>query len=154
MGDRAQVALTILTVDRERAENLFDGDEPSYVEDEPESMHVIFTFDEVNYGTLDFLEELEEAGIPFDSRWEGGDEYGPGFHACRFAASGEAIRYEVSDEDRNPDLNTLMAHIDDHNKLKEYILAHGKSVTPLPWADQEANAKIYRVKKLINNGHQ
>ena len=153
MGDRAQVALTVLAVDRKRAEKLFN-DGPSYIEDEPPELHVIFTFDEVNYGNLDFLDELEEAGIPFDSRWESGDEYGPGCRTCRFNASGEPCRTEVSDEDRNPDLNTLLAKIDNHPELKQYILDHAKMVTPLPWENQVEYSKLYRAKKLIDKQHK
>ena len=160
MGDRTSVTLTVPTIYKDAAMAVFAANEASPEDSfengggvnaqNPHNLHC-FCFYEVNYGTLQFLDDLMKAGIPFDSDWGSGSEYGPGCETCRFTDEGEAIRKEVSDDSKNPDLKSLMDIIDDHAALKRVIEARYEEVTSLPWDNQIENSKRYRLKQLIKS---
>jgi hypothetical protein len=148
MGDRTIVYLDVLASQADAARELFSY-EP---EDERENgdKFIEFEFNEINYGTLDFLEDLQRAGIAFDSNWSSGDEYGPGTMFCRFTPEGNTICFDRYDSDINPDINCLMRLIDDPEALRKVILDHHKATTPLPWDNQEEYGKLFRAKMLIS----
>jgi hypothetical protein len=148
MGDRTTVYLDVLVSQADAAEELFDY-KPSTAYQNTEKF-VEFEFEEINHGTLNFLNELQEAGIAFDSSWLAGDENGAGSEFCRFTPTGESIRFVRYDSEINPDMNCLMRLIDDSHALREAILNHHKETTPLPWDNQEMYGKLYRTKRLIN----
>lgn len=149
MGDRSYVTLSVLKSQAELAkafmdyepndEGNFDGDRCTY-----------FSFEEVNYGELEFLDALQAAGIAYLSEWEGGSEYGPGCTSCRFTAEGEAIIKSFDDSEINPHLHNLMELINQPKQLRNYILAHKELRTILPWDNQEEYGKLYRTTMLIN----
>jgi len=156
MGDRTSVTLTIQAVYKDAAMAIFaeNDNEPSdsfHNSEASNNPHFLchFTWYEVNYGTLPFLDQLMEAGIPFESDWDHGGDYGPGCETCRFTDEGEAIRKEVANEYFNPDLAKLMALLDDPDALIKYIRNHHEGVTSLPWDNQVENSKRYRLKRLI-----
>jgi hypothetical protein len=148
MGDRTNVYLDVLVPQADEAREFFDFD-PSceYLNGE---QFIEFQFDEVNHGTLGFLDKLQEAGIAFDSSWAQGSEYGPGTTFCRFTADGQVINFDRYDSEAHPDLSCLMKRIDDPKALREFILEHYNNVTPLPWDNQEDYGKLYRTRQLIN----
>jgi hypothetical protein len=148
MGDRTTVYLDVLVSQAEAAEDLFNY-EPQDTRENGDQF-IEFEFHEVNHGTLDFLNDLEKAGIAYDSSWSRGDEYGPGTKFCRFTADGEVISFDRYDGEINPDMNCLMRLIDDPVALREAILSHHRETTPLPWDNQEEYGKLYRTKQLIN----
>lgn len=146
MGDRTTVDLTVLNKHAAEAKELFEY-EPEEIGNNEK--FTTFCFYEVNYGTLPFLGKMMEAGIPFDSDWGSGGDYGPGTHSCRYHDDGELQEIELSNEYRNPDINELMKLIDDPEALIGKILLHHQAVTPLPWDKQLENSKLFRTKKLI-----
>lgn len=150
MGDRTSVTLTVLKEQALAATALFDGLEPDHaVENEGVLPLMYFSFYEVNYGDLPFLDALQEAGIAFDSEWDHGGEYGAGIDFCRFRPDGTVQRNDYSDEYKNPDLQKMMGLLDDPKALKAYILDHHKNVTPEPWDNQIVYGKLYRTLNLI-----
>lgn len=156
MGDRTSVTLTIPAVYKEAALVIFGDETPAdsfingVAKDNPHNLHC-FAWYEVNYGTLPFLDALMAAGIPFDSNWDHGGEYGPGCETCRFTEEGEAIRQTVSDDGKNPDLGCLLELINQPDALRNFILRHHAEVTPMTWNDQIDYAKRYRLKQLIQS---
>ena len=146
MGDRTSVTLTVLLCHEEAAKSLFTFGP------EHRSTHSHFAyhdFYDVNYGDLLFLDALENAGIPFDSDWDSGDEYGPGCESCRFTPDGSVIRKSISNDYINPPIATLMEKINDYTALKEFITKHHGEIFVPVWDNQEQYAKIYRTKQLI-----
>jgi len=151
MGDRTCVTLTVLKEQALHATALFDGWEPEHaVEHEGLLPLMYFTFYEVNYGDLPFLDALQEAGIAFDSDWDHGSEYGSGCDFCRFRPDGTVQRFDYSDEYKNPDLQRMMGLLDEPEALKAYILDHHSKVTPQPWDHQIEYGKLYKAYQLIN----
>ena len=148
MGDRSYVTLSVLTSQAELARTLIEdfNDEITFDNDRC----TYFTFEEVNYGELKFLDALQAAGIAYLSEWEGGNEYGAGCTSCRFTAEGEAIIKSFDDSEINPELYTLMELIDQPEQLRTYILAHKELRTILPWDNQEEYGKLYQATMLIN----
>ena len=146
MGDRTTVTLTVLLSQENEAKELMNFEpEDSWEGD----IHTYFEFQEVNYGTLDFLPQFKAAGIAYDSHWERGSEFGPGTKSLRFDSSGEAIEKEIYDCDKDPDIDVLMEAIDDPEKLRQLILSHHEEVTNLPWDNQQLFGQRYRAKQLI-----
>lgn len=158
MGDRTSVTLTVPAVYKDAALAIAkanDDDPGDSFENgggvnaqNPHNLYC-FCFYEVNYGDLQFLDQLMEAGIPFDSDWDAGSEYGAGCETCRFTHDGEAIRKSFSNDYMNPDLGKLMALLDKPEETKAFILDHYNNVTSMPWDDQVENAKVYRLRRLI-----
>ncbi len=148
MGDRTSVTLRILHSQSEEAESLFD-EEPGHL-DESDDQYVEYYFDEVNYGNLDFLKELRDAGIAFDSEWDSGGDYTAGTHSCRFTESGELIEKHIYDENLCPPLYELLRLIDDYPALKKFIEDFNDSVSTLDWDNQEEYGKKYLVMKLLD----
>ena len=146
MGDRTSVTLSIPTVLIETALPFLDN----YQDESNSETLSYFTYYEVNYGELDFLCHLIAAGIPFDSEWCAGSEYGAGCKSCRFTPEGEEIINEIYDDGRNPCHTSLMALIDNPSALRAYILAHDERIKVLPWDNQVEYGKLYRTKQLIN----
>lgn len=129
----------------EEAGDSFEGGNP---ENYPFPLYS-YCFYEVNYGNLPFLDALMQAGIPFDSDWDSGGEYGAGVETCRFTPDGQAIRKETANEYRNPEISKLMGLLDKPDELKACIVEHFNHVTSLPWDNQIEYAKIYRLTRII-----
>ena len=147
MGDRTSVALRVLTSQVERVKEIIKGE--YYETDYNEPSLTIFNFDEVNYGTLPFLEALMDNGIAYDSKWDSGSEYGPGAESCRFTSEGEAVMKGFSDSAKNPDIHCLLQFIDQPERLRQFILDHITEREVLPWDNQEEYGKLHRMVQLI-----
>ena len=150
MGDRTTVYLTVPASMKERAEAQFGSYTPidENAADVLEGFHR-FTFDEVNYGELPFLENLTSEGIPYDSDWCQGGEYGEGMESCRFIAAGGVVIKTVYACDANPSMQQLIARIDHPDMLRQFILEHQAHQKSLPWDNQEEYSKLYRMIQLI-----
>lgn len=109
-----------------------------------------FIFYDVNYGELDGLDKLMEAGIPFNSHWEDGCTYTAGTTYCRFTQDGFIQELSVYDNNQNPDLNKLMELLNDNEALVKYIKDFHRNTIPLSWSTQLENRKVYLTKKLID----
>lgn len=153
MGDRCLVDLTILTVHLDKVLTLTDGDRPNQTSEEDDC--TVLSFEEVNYGTLTFLGKLTAAGIAWDSRWHGGDEYGPGTKQLRFTADGRIHELEYADSELDviptKDLLEFLNRSGTvwSSQVKTFVEHHIASLQPLPWEDQEQNGKRYLALKLI-----
>lgn len=147
MGDRVNVYLTILNAHTTEAEKLFEYEPDT---SEKRLVNTIYTFEEVNYGELSCLEKIANSGIPYDSVWEKGDEYGEGTESCRFTSEGEAIVKTVYGSMQDVPLDALIPLLGDYAALVACIKGCHEETIVLPWENQEEYSKIYRTKKLIN----
>lgn len=149
MGDRTSVSLQIRVEQRAAAEEIMGMDSSNDHYPIGEELYE-YSFDEVNYGTLDFLDEFVQAGIAYDSNWGAGSEYSPGTEAVRFNEEGVVLQVTVYEGGENPDMTELLARIDTPDELKKYILEHHSKtqIGPLD-AEQITNGKRYQARKLI-----
>ena len=148
MGDRTSVTLTVLNEQAEEAKRFFEERDVDHVSNDSVFTH--FCFYEINYGMLLFLDDLQKAGVAFDSSWDHGSEYGPGTDYCRFLADGTVWREDFSDDYINPDLKRCMELIGNPEELKAFIVEHHNKVTPPSWEFQNVYGKLYKTKQLID----
>lgn len=151
MGDRCYVELYVLPEQAEKARLIC---EDSHTSTENHDDYVVYGFEEVNYGTLEFISDLQEAGIAFDSRWHGGYGYGAGILYSRFAPDGTLQTVEVNDVETNTvPLDRLLEHIQlptsTVDSIRNFVHDYTRSMTPLPWGGQIENGKRYLTLKLI-----
>lgn len=149
MGDRTTVHLVILRKDAHLIEDLISenyGEEDGFNAD---PLLIQYRFDEVNYGDLPFLPTLLSMGIPYDSDWGRGDEYGEGTESLRLDLEGKPIEKAHYAEDAGIPVSALLPFIDSPTELRNLILTRKEELSVLPWDDQEANAKLYRMRSLI-----
>jgi hypothetical protein len=149
MGDRTTVTLYVPSALEAAAKACFtfEPDEES-PDDDPNGI-CAFTFYEVNYGKIEFLDKLVEVGIPFDSSWDDDGEYSSGTDYCRFTQAGEVIRKEIYDCNINPPMDTLIQYIDEPVVLRAFILEFKEKNCVPDWENQVEYGKRYRAKQLI-----
>ncbi|MCD1628494.1 hypothetical protein [Marinobacter shengliensis] len=153
MGDRTYVTLTVRRVDKERTLQICKeaNYEPNELNQLPGSSPLQnMGFEEVNYGELPFLRDLVKAGIPFDSSWASGDEYGEGCEYSRYDDFGNHNNKKIFESDEAIQVHLLEAHLQDYNALADLIKEKVKALYVLPWDNQEHNAKLFLTKQLIN----
>lgn len=148
MGDRVYVYLTIPTQCEELAMTVIKGFHlfEKWRQHDGESE---CCFSEVNSGDLTFLPDLLRLGIPYESFWETGCDYGAGTEYGRFTSEGECKVFSVFDDDRNPDIRWLMNLTQTPSELVAYLHKFVAEHTPLPWDNQVEYGKIYRTVQLI-----
>lgn len=147
MGDPTTVYLRVLNSQSVEAQKHFTYETS---DDDIGDTTTEFTFEEVGYGELPFLEALTKAGIAYDSSWSRGDEYGPGTESLRFDAEGKPFTSTLYESGINPELSSLMALIDKPDELRTFLLEHQADIADRPWDNQEKYGKIYLAKQLIN----
>lgn len=147
MGDRTTVTLSFLESQQDEALKYFDSDADEAWLHEPLVYH---QFNEVNYGTLNFLDKLKAAGIAYESEWDRGSEYGPGVKSVRFTPDGDVVEKEIYNSECSINVHDLMTLLDKPEELKNLIRSTHQAVSVLPWENQEEYGKIYRAKQLIN----
>jgi hypothetical protein len=147
MGDRTSVTLSFLESQQDEALKHFDSDADEAWCDEPIAYH---RFEEVNYGTLDFLDKLKVAGIAYESEWDSGNNFGPGVKSVRFTADGEVVEKEVYNSECSIDVHDLMALLDKPEELKNLITSTHQAVSVLSWENQEEYGQRYRARQLIS----
>jgi hypothetical protein len=152
MGDRCLVDLTVLTVHLPQVLKILGSETPDTetVEDDC----TVLSFEEVNYGNLPVVDELTAAGIAWDTRIHGGDEYGPSQKYLRFAPDGTIQINDFTDaEEGNIPSAALLEYCNlpgvTVDKIRAYIVDHMRSLDPLPWEDQVEFGKRYLALKLI-----
>lgn len=153
MGDRTYVYLYVPAELFEQAKEIaikHDGEPHGEATDED---GVPFMgFEEVNYGELDCIKELQSAGIPYDMGWASGSTYKEGVQHCRFTETGELSLKVVRGSDHTINPGALADVIKKHDTLdavKDFLKRHEEAVTPLPWDNQVEYGKIYRTRQLI-----
>ena len=158
MGDRSYVSLILLKDDLPRVQAILKagGEWESNGEWDTKIGFVELSWDEVRGGDLPFLDELALQGIPFDSNWDAGHDYGPGTDSCRYTPEGEIERKAIYDSQINPELRDLLRLLNAdgdaltrYRELRKYLLDHDAAVTTLPWDNQAQYAKLQRAKVLI-----
>jgi len=154
MSDRTRVYLTIADehisylkqiIQMPDYRNEWDTD----LESESDGKRTIFNFEDVNYGTLDFLPELLARGIAYESSWCAGDEYTEGTEYCRFYKDSTATTIQVYNDEINPHLPTLMSLLSTPYELINFIELHYKQVTPPSWDNQIEYGKLYQIQQLL-----
>jgi hypothetical protein len=147
MGDRTWVNLTTLAIHKDIVEPLAEEHGySSFYEDGPDA---VWEFHDVDYGNLDFLKELQEAGVSYQSDWGSGSEFGPGSEFCWFDEEGDDHVKVVNDNEINPDLGILMTLLDEPEKLIAHIKTHQKLVETPSRENQEEYGKRFLTQKLI-----
>lgn len=153
MGDRTYVCLYVPAELFEQAKEIaikHDG-EPSEEIILNDKVHYM-GFEEVNYGELDCIKELQSAGIPYDMEWAEGSRYEEGVQYCRFTETGDLTLKTVSRTDYYIQLSVLGKVIEEHNSLdavKDFLKWRNEAVNPPSWDNQVEYGKIYRTKQLI-----
>lgn len=70
--------------------------------------------------------------------------------SVRFTSEGVVRNtHRACNEAYNPNLEELLAIIDDHEKLKEYINDFARSTLPISWMNQKAYGQIHLTKRLL-----
>lgn len=112
---------------------------------------VTFGFEEVNYGELppEFLQAMRDNGIAYDMDWFAGGEFIAGTWSLRFNADGEAQQLSFTTAQVGVPLSTLLANINDHEKLKAAIREHEANTVAWSWENQDTYGKRYRARQLI-----
>lgn len=153
MGDRTYVHLYVPAELFEQAKEIaikHDG-EPNEENTGDEQVHFM-GFEEVNYGELNCIEELQSAGIPFDMDWAEGSNYDEGVEYCRFTETGDLTLKTVLGGDCYIHPSVLEKVIEEHNSLdavKDFLKRHNEAVKPPSWDNQVEYGKMYRTKQLI-----
>lgn len=153
MGDRTYVTLTVRRADKDRVLQICDTADyaPETPDQDPNDVNFVHMgFEDVNYGELPFLPALEKAGIPFESSWASGDEYGEGTSYCRYNDEGDHVPYVLYEENYLVPIHELMKRLHDYNSLAEFIREKDQGLQIIPWDNQERNAKLFLTKQLIN----
>jgi hypothetical protein len=146
MGDRTTVTLNFLSEHTAQVATIA-GVKKNCVEEYGGLSSI--TFEEINYGTLQFLRELRAAGIAYDSAWGAGSEYREGCEHCRFTEQGGIEIKTLYDGDENPEMHTLLALIDKPVELRQCILDHKKYAVEPSWDNQVEYGKRYMTLQLI-----
>lgn len=153
MGDRTYVCLYVPAELFEQAKEIaikHDG-EPDEVNTVDARIHFM-GFEEVNYGELRCIKELQSAGIPYDMDWAEGSEYDEGVQYCRFTETGDLKLNTVSGSDYYIYPSVLEKVIEEHNSLdavKDLLKRHHEAVDPPSWDNQVEYGKMYRARQLI-----
>lgn len=152
MGDRTTVTLSFLASQQEKLDSLLGKYEhPNCTDENIDGGEIVnYIYDEVNYGELDFLDTLRDAGIAYNSRWDNGGGYTAGTTYCRFTENGDCVEKSIYDNEINPNLQSLLNLIETPAALVRYIRSHEDqvSVTDLDETQVEYG-KRYLAKKLI-----
>jgi len=152
MGDRSSVTLSVLkgqkdavrAIIRAATGSAMSGDE-SYDE-----LTWDFNWDEVNYGQLEFLPQLLAAGIPYDSAWEAGSEFGEGTEYGRFAKDGDIVVTTIYDSEYLIPIHELKKRIDTPDELRQYILDREAKIQVDDLDETQIEyGKLHRAKQLI-----
>jgi len=154
MGDRTSVTLFFLASQKEKVDEILEGidQEPNWEDlaNEDGQKLLAYHYDEVNYGELDFLPLLSDAGIAYESLWNKGSEFDEGGEYCRFTKDGERVVTTLYAGDRSISTELLMNLIDAPGALVTFIKGRHERSTVLPWTDQEKHGPTFRAMNLIS----
>jgi hypothetical protein len=158
MSDRTSVSLTFLAVHYDQVVSFYEADWRPYdiarngQEYKGVSLSHLY-FEDVNYGTLPYLDKLSDLGIAYSTSWDQGDEYDSGTDKALFNKDGELI--EVSYDDGHLRLDhyvlkgILKLTTGQLAEIKARVNQMDKLIEQIPWETQEEYGKRYRALKLI-----
>lgn len=153
MGDRTYVHLHVPAELFAQAKEIaikHDGEPHGEATDE-DGVHFM-GFEEVNYGKLDCIKELQSAGIPYDMYWAKGFSYEEGVQYCRFTETGALTLKTINGSDYYIHPSVLEKVIEEHNSLdavKDLLKRHHEATDPPSWDNQVEYGKMYRARQLI-----
>ena len=159
MNDSTSVDLYVLRKHEEFIRELYVDYDPyeDHYFNPNDDLITQFSFEEINYGELHDLGLLEEQGIPYTVEWGKGDEYSQGSQSLRFDSKGNKIKISYYEDELSIQFLELVKIIKSSHPLdiiKEKVDEMQRISTPLPWEDQEQNAKIYLTRKLIGANNE
>lgn len=150
MGDRCTVTLTVLASQQDQVQSILKQyHEVPYDVSGEDRGEVDLYFEEVNYGILDGIQDIREAGIPYNCYNSAGSDYGASTEYCRYLENGSLFLVDVSEHGDHIDIDELKARLNNYDELRDYILEQDKQRTPEPWGHQEEYAARYRALKAI-----
>ena len=153
MGDRTYVHLHVPAELFAQAKEIaikHDGEPHGEATDE-DGVHFM-GFEEVNYGELCCIKELQSAGIAYDMDWAKGSEYDGGVQYCRFTETGALTLKTINGSDYYIHPSVLEKVIEEHNSLdavKDFLKRHHEATDPPSWDNQVEYGKMYRARQLI-----
>jgi len=154
MGDRTSVTLYFLASQKEKVDAILEdlGEEPQTQDVTAEDGQKLcaYYYDEVNYGTLEFLPELRAAGIAHESAWDSGGDFDEGDEYCRFTKEGGCLIKTVIESERSISIEIMMTMIHQPNALVDYIKARNEELNVLPWTNQAEYGPTYQAMQLIS----
>lgn len=110
---------------------------------------VLYSYELVDHGALDFLLDLELIAIPYKTFWAAGNTFPAGERSVKYLPNGDKKVLEFDASDKAIHLNYLLRLIDEPEQLKSMILEKSESLKEYPWTDQEKNRKIFLTMQLI-----
>ena len=150
MGDRTDVTLTVLKQHVEEAIALIEPEEgqPSERDDQDEET-VTLTYEQVNYGRIDALDQFKVVGIPYSYQAGSGGSYDESETHLRFLEDGTPVYVGFSKEwPENTILECLEAIKGQANP--EQVLRDLLSRNQEPsWDHQLENSNVARAINLI-----
>lgn len=136
----------MLTEHAKRAEEIIGESEENSIQ---QGSFTLLIYHGVDYGALNGLDKLQDAGIAYDSSWDASPECMKGCRSLRFTPEGEAVEKEIYDAEMDAPLKLLLDAIEDHQKLKQRIRAHEEGITVLPWDNQAHYGKLYMARQIV-----
>jgi len=154
MSDRTSVTLYFLASQRDKVDAIIEplNERPQTDDGGTEDGQDlwIYSYDEVNYGELNFLPLLAAAGIAYESAWGSGSEYEEGSEYCRFTKEGECKVTTVNSGELSISIGLMMTMLHQPDALVQYIKDRHAENTVLPWTDQAAHGATFQAMQLIS----
>lgn len=150
MGDRTSVNLTVLKQHVEEAIALIEPEEGEPVEqDSFDEDTVTLTYEQVNYGTIEALDQFSRMGIPYSFQWDSGSTYDEGEKHLRFLEHGTPVYVTFSKEwPENTILECLEAIKGQANSEQALRNLLNQNQEP-NWENQLAYSNVARALNLI-----
>ena len=150
MGDRTYVSLTVLKQHVEEAIALIEPEEGEPVEqDSFDEETVTITYEEVNYGNIEVLQQFARIGIPYSCQSGSGGDYDEAEKHLRFLENGTPVFLDFSKEwPENTILECLEAIKDQANPEQALRNLLNQNQEP-SWENQLAYSNVARALNLI-----
>lgn len=135
MGDRVTVDITIASKDAERFDKFLEKawrQPDGFLHDDDGFSY--YALCEVNYGNVDFLQDMEEP-MAYDARWQAGAEFGSGCQYSRIDAYGKHTVKDLYDDETGVSFNRLV-EANEEGKVKELIESERDRLYVMSWEDQ------------------
>ncbi len=159
MGDRTTCRVYVLKEHEARAIELIKPEEGEpgdtgafFVGSDAHPEIVALYYYDVNYASIDALDEFLAEGIAYDFDWDQGSDFTQGESHLRFTAEGEAVF--TSDSPENPSgyltsIEKALNSLTSVNEVRACLVQIKAKHVPLPWDNQVEYGKVYRARKLI-----
>lgn len=153
MGDRVSTSLTVLREHEDTAVSLIEPEQGKPDDRWEDHITVCLTYYEVNYGTVESLVKLRQAGIPYSFAWDAGSEFTEGEEHLRFTPEGEACMSTESQLWPSGVISECITLVNQAESLeagKAALQAKLAALTPMPWDNQAEYGRLYQARQLIS----